>query len=51
MANFVVNLARGPVEGIQCTVSYVEKTSHTCSLNFGREFAGVAEGGMRTGVW
>jgi hypothetical protein len=26
---FVVNLSRGPVEGIQCTSSYVEKTTHT----------------------
>ncbi len=34
----------GVVEGIKCTVSYVEKTSHTCSLNFRREFAGVTEG-------
>jgi hypothetical protein len=44
MVNFVVNLTRGPVEGIQCTSSYVEKTSHTCSLNFLLEFTGLAEG-------
>ncbi len=46
----MVNLTRGPVEGIQCTSSYVEKTSHTCSLNVRREFTGVTEGGIRTGV-
>ena len=40
----VVNLARGPVVGIQCTASYVEKTSHTCSLNSFRELACGLEG-------
>jgi hypothetical protein len=44
MVNFVVNLTRGPVEGIQCTSSYVEKISQTCSLNFLLEFAGLTEG-------
>jgi hypothetical protein len=50
VVNFVVNLERGPVEGIRCTSSYVEKTSTLNSSNFCHEFTGVSEGGIRTGV-
>jgi hypothetical protein len=47
----VVNLARKPVVGNQCTTSYSKKISHTCSLNFFRELAFGLMGVMRTGVW
>jgi hypothetical protein len=43
MLHFEVNLAREPVVGIQCTTSYVDKTSHTYSLNSFHELTSVGE--------